>query len=283
MAESRRSGGDASMILSRTPRRSAKQARNLILDLARYGNHSHNIPVAATEESLAQWFTDNGHPFPDLIEQLRDPIRPVPFVENLIGSDWVTFGVGSGTWDVIDSDTGEVLSSLSAPGVQSLLSYHSQFDQAIRTLEDAITKDSYQELLQAVATGIACLETFVSDQVRKWNAQNPSSKILDAPPFASFDVKVGDWFPIMLHGKRYNKSGKDWDALQRLRDLRNNQAIHPKSFAQGTTFVDLADWCNVFTLGIPETLFQMHVIFSMRVPTSIIRARYATKVVVQEL
>lgn len=268
------------MVLSRMPRRSANKARNLILDMARHGEHRHNIPPTASTSSLDRWFSENGHPFSTLVQQLRDPAVPVPFVENLLGPNWTSVGDGGGTWSVVDGETGQELSTLTGPGVQSTLTYHSQFDQAVQTLERAISNNSYQELQQAIATGVASIDTFVSDRVRKWNALHPNNELIDVPPYKTFDSKIGDWFPIMVGGKRYDKSGKDWDAFKRLRDLRDNEAIHTKTFAQAISFVQLAEWCNLFTQGITQTMFDMHLFFGLRVPSSIIRAKYLPDVTI---
>lgn len=265
------------------PRRSTNKARGLILDMARFGDHRHNIPTDATASGLDHWFTSNNYPFLRLVETLRDPSERVPFVENLLGPNWTTVGdpTSGVQFSVYDMETGQSLSSISGPGIQSLCTYHSQFDQAVESLERAIEHNSYQDLQQALGTGIASLETFVENRVRKWNAKNPSNQLVDTQPFKTFDDKVGDWFPIMSNGRRYDKGGADWDKLKRLREIRDNEAIHSKNHAQAVTFAQLADYCNWFTQGITETMFRMHVFFELRVPSSIIRAKYVPDVIVE--
>jgi hypothetical protein len=131
--------------------------------------------------------------------------------------------------------------------------------------------------LQALASGFASLDAFVAQKASEWNALNPSS-VLSEPRNRTFVEKVDQWFPIMTGGRRHDKGRADWSILQRLRRLRDKEAIHPSSVGYAVSDIEMAMIVNDYPKGISETLFQFHVFFGMRVPCAIIRARYAAPV-----
>ena len=109
---------------------------------------------------------------------------------------------------------------------------------------------------------------------------NPGAQFVE-PPFRRFEEKVTEWFPKMTNGKMYDRGRADWSILKKLRDVRDDFAAHPQQAVNAVDFEKMAKQVNDFPRSIAETLFQFHVYFGKRVPSSIIRARFFPEVFVR--
>jgi len=256
---------------------SPTKARALILDMARYGDNSHRIPHTASEQDIAAWFEENKYRYSELITRLRSPGARVPLVENLIGPNWNLVASTAGVVAATVQGPGGPSPSISSSGSLSLSACYPSFDAAQKSLGRAIQGNSYQDLLQALASGFASLEAFVAQKASEWNTAN-ASNLLSEPRNRTFEEKVDEWFPIISRGRQYDRSRADWSMLQTLRKIRDKGAIHPSGVGYAVSDIELATIINNYQKGISETLFRFHLFFEMRMPCAIIRARYAPAV-----
>ena len=77
-----------------------------------------------------------------------------------------------------------------------------------------------------------------------------------------------------MTGKKLDKGAKSWENYKLLRSIRDDENIHAKNLAYGFTLETLAVRINLFKTGVAGMLIQLHLLFGMRIPTSIIRARF---------
>ena len=106
-----------------------------------------------------------------------------------------------------------------------------------------------------------------------WNDKNPGDALVDSKQQkVSFEDKFDVWIPKMLGGK-FDKSTAMWAGLKELARIRDRGA-HPKSAGIGTLYEDLANLVNMFREGAAGTQIQLHYMFGVPVPSSIIRAHF---------
>lgn len=91
------------------------------------------------------------------------------------------------------------------------------------------------------------------------------------------DDKFDIWIPKMT-GQQINKGTRNWQDFKRLRGIRDNLTVHPKSQHHSVTFQEMADLINIFRTGVAGLLIDLHLVFRHFIPSHVISARYVTDV-----
>jgi hypothetical protein len=242
---------------------SRKASYELIMMMAKHSNNyvdiHHKINLQ-TDDDVKRFFSARTGTFDELVEFCRDYKEPVPIVENLIGSLFVTNGTA-----IITS------------------TYHNLYESASKHLNEAIKNVSYSDLQSAITSGIASIEAYINRQVEIWNELNPNDQLIDSRnQKVSFDDKVEKWIPKIAGGKKLDKGLKPWPDFKRLRGIRDNVTIHPKESSFTKSVYEIAEGINMFRTGITGLLIQLHGLFGAKIPAIIIRNCFAPDVEVVE-
>jgi len=126
--------------LQRKDKISPREARELILTLAKYGNHSIDIEY-----------------FNNIVQKCREFQTPVPFFENLISSTWNILGSAKVTR--VDTKTGQKDLNVIGPGTITISTYWTQYEEAENALDQTIENASFIKFHSALDLGIACIES----------------------------------------------------------------------------------------------------------------------------
>lgn len=249
--------------LQRKARLSRREAYRLVVTMARFTdnplNSEQGFPVSSDEE-VKGYFEAAGYVFDGVVEECRDPSISIPLVENVIGSTFLMIG---------DEKTEIIVTS----------NYEAAFDAAASHLDRAVTEASFSELESAIVRGIASIEGFLSFQAGNWNEEHPDNPLLDSKEDkVSFDTKIDDWIPILTGGAKLYKGDIHWQNFKKLRGIRDNLIVHPKSQRGTLTYLDLADLINSFRTGVAGFFIDLHVACRTFVPAHIIRAYYTPEV-----
>lgn len=263
--------------LIRKRRISRRAAHELVQLMAKQGNHHFTF---STDASVKTFFKTRGYDYDVLVENVRNYPEPVPLVENFMPAT----GFASPGLQVsrVDSHGNEDL-HLEGPGAFTMLGYQSQIEQATENIEAAIRGSSPQHFLTACMNGVASIEGYINYRVEIWNKLHPGNPLCDTKQTpVSFDDKIDRWVPIMTSQKKLDKSRKTWNDFKRLKAIRDNIAVHPKSSGHTFSLKQLAELINCFASGIAGLLLQLHELFGERSPSIIIRYFYAPEVEVGE-
>jgi len=248
---------------------SKKQAREKICANAMYGNHGNSFRPSSVQE-VQQYFLQRGFNTNDLTEQCRSPQSCVPVFEKSVRSTWRT--CGSGTVSLVDSD-GEVIHEMQGPGQFVWSDYEAHFEAACAARDRAVAEDSYSPFQECLSQGFASIEAFFNTQARTWNKQHPEDKLSDSRAFkVSLESKIDQWVPKMSGGAKVNKTDRVWRDFKTLKNLREEDAIHPKLPGHGIPYKDLAKHINAFRFGIALFLGKIHLLIGRPVPAVIINA-----------
>lgn len=256
--------------LARKPKISRKAAHNLIQLMAKSGNHNLTF---TTDASVKRFFKARGYDYDNLVNKIRNYPEPIPLVENLISSTaFASPGLKVSRIDVFGNEDLE----FDGPGAIAMLGYQAQFETVVENLELAIQQASPQHLLSACINGIASIEGFINFKAEEWNKQNPNSLLLDSKQDPiRFEDKIDKWLPVMSAGRKLDKSVKNWNSFKRLKAVRDNIAIHPKSSGYSFSLSELASLINCFGSGIAGFQVQLHLLLIQRIPSIIIRSVFA--------
>lgn len=238
--------------------------------MAKYGNH---VFTFTTDDSVKNFFKQRGHEYDSLVNQVRNYSEIIPLIENMIGS----FGTASAGLTVsrVDAFGNEDL-TMTGPGIITMFAYQSQFEDAQSNIEDSIKSSNPQKFLTACASGMASVEGYLNFKAEEWNKRNPACPLIDSKDNpVKFEDKIDLWIPIMTNGRKLDKAIQTWEHFKRLRAVRDNIAIHPKKSGHSFSLYDLAELINCFRTGIAGLLLQLHQLFNDRVPSIVIRARFA--------
>jgi len=255
---------------------SRRDAQNMILLFAKHGNHYHNTNFHS-DADVKRAFALKGRDFEKLVIECRDFQKTVPFFENLIGS--TMYSAGGSSLARVDNESGATDLETQGPGTIVLNAYWAKFEAANDAIDQAVDKSSYTDFQSAVVEGIASIEAYIQYRVEYWNKHHPQQELQDsAVNKVPFDDKITQWVPLMTAGKLLDKSTAVWDHFVKLREIRDNVAIHPKSSGYSTSYEKLAEQINFFRTGIALLLVNLHLLFGDKIPAKIIRAAYTPDV-----
>ena len=260
----------------RKDRITRREAHDLIVSMVKYGNNYH-AGRPKTDADVKRTFQGRGVSFDDVVEKCRNYNEKITFFENLLPS---TLFVSNGAKvSRVDNLTGEEDCTVEGPGMLSMSTYWSQYEQAEKSLEEAIRNQNYNELLAVITAGIASIESYIMHRVDIWNKLNPTDQLIDSKSNkVSFDEKIDAWIPKMSEGNKLDKSNKVWADYKFLRSIRDNVNIHAKHTGYGVSFVEMIGTMNRFKFGIARMLFALHRLFEEEIPAQIIRGSFAPDV-----
>lgn len=243
-------------------KRSRAQAREMVIMMAMYSNNLVNtqreVPLAS-EDEVVRIFTAKGYGFDQVVEECCERDSAVPLFENILGSVWYMSG-DEGVETIITSN------------------YQASFEVAVDHLDHAVSNWTFGEIESAIVRGISSVESFLLYQSELWNELKQDDKLVDnrdnkVPMDDKFDI----WVPKMT-GRKIDKGTRNWQDFKRLRGIRDNLTVHPKSQHHSVTFQEMADLINIFRTGVAGFLIDLHFVFRHFIPSHIISARYATDV-----
>ena len=257
-------------------RRTRKEARDMIMAIARHGNHywDREWGVFTTTRHVERFLAAYDLTLAGLIETLRDKDASGNPFENRLGSGWTVSGGGGGAIvGYTDSEGNEVV-RMEEPGSFSTATSTALFEKAVDDFERSISKMSYVESLSCIASGTASIEAYVFQKTYQRNIRNPGKELVDDKNNkVSFEDKIKVWVPMMA-GKKLNLGDKNWAHFQRLKRVRDTEHTHTKSPALNITYRELCKLLNLFRGGIAGMLLDLHVLFGDKTPSKVIKYAY---------
>jgi len=258
-------------------RLSKQQVKDKICAHAMFGNHGIS-PRPNSTRQVQEYFITRGINTDDLIEELRDPQKPIPVFENLIRSTWIANVSGGGSVSLVDED-GNVETEIKKPGLFIWSSYEAHFEAACDARDRAVKSSSYEAFLECLSQGFASIEAFFNAKSKFWNKKHPEDLLFDSKnQKVNLEEKIEQWLPKMSGGIQMDKSGQVWNEFKNLKKIRDDIAMHPKLAGQGITYDDFTKQINQFRLGIAQILANLHYILQIPVPSVIINGIYTPDV-----
>lgn len=246
----------------------------MVLDMARDGDHGHQLKCDLTnEERVKEFYRVNGCNFEVVVEEARrwSPGLP-PTVPLLDIRTWNSFTLGGDSGSVAGIKRGGddfLVKFEGESGHVVLTEYLDIFENAVKELERSVEGDNHRAFLTALSDGIASIEGYINYQAGQTGGQQYKDSEQEK---VSFETKINEWIP-QLTGAKLDKSGATWSHHQELRRIRNGYQAHPKMHLYGITYSEICRRMNLFRTGIAGLLFDLHIAFSKLVPGQVIQAR----------
>jgi hypothetical protein len=254
-------------ITARKEKLSKTQSRDMILKFAMYGDSTLASKGTKIDkiDDLDAYLNKLGIKLSYLIEEARNPNAQIPYLENLLdSSSWVSY------------------SPTSTQQFSIAINYQSLFNKASDDLEISIKNQDFLDLQSSFVFGIASIESFLNFQAENWNTHE-INKLLDSKhEKVSFNDKIENWVPVMTRGKKFDKSDEVWKKFIRLRYIRDNYTIHPKTNSFGIDIEDFVSLANDFSHGIAGFLMRLHELFGVLMPRRLIRSVFSPEVILTE-
>ncbi|MFA0405173.1 hypothetical protein [Vibrio sp. 10N.222.52.C12] len=250
---------------------SEKQAKKMILDLVRKSDHSSRSHTdTLNNKQIEAWFNQNQYPFKQLVTSSRDFKVSIPFVENILPT---TVHVSGGETSVIDAN-GDVQASINGAGSLNMSDYQGKFESAMKYRDRAIQHADIEEYYSCLSKLFASLESYFNYKALVYN-QTAADKLIDSKQSpVPLEDKIRDWIPILAPGNKVDR-GNRCGQLFKLQLLeRNNQAIHPKSPAQATSYADLAQKLNELRDGVIKLTYDIYSVLEVEMKSQVIRSVY---------
>ncbi|WP_420632054.1 hypothetical protein [Candidatus Leptofilum sp.] len=135
---------------------SARNSKELILLLAKYGSHHLDGPSKfraksfpyKTDADVKRAYAQAGYEFNEVIKLCRNYENSVPLFENQVGSTFKT--IGSPKISTVDMATGDESTILTSPGSYAIYEYWARFEKAAKSRTRAIRNTSFAELSSKV-------------------------------------------------------------------------------------------------------------------------------------
>jgi hypothetical protein len=251
---------------------SERQAERLISDLVCFGDWARTA-VFAPKTSVRAILAERKMTPKQAVAFARRFFEHIPMFENLVGPDWIAAGGGVSIVRQMADGSHEDVSGPLEDGTRfSLSNYWSKFLAATRHLLRVTDTQSYVDMLSAITTGVTSIDNFIVDVAERWNLAHPDER-LDLNERSSIPERLDVWFPVMT-GRRYDKSGRSWQAHLRLREIRNEWDQHDKATQRAVSPSKLIEIGGDFAPGIAEVLFDLHILAGRRIPAVIIKYKY---------
>lgn len=256
-------------------KRTRRATHDMILMMAKYGNHGHNQRFVS-DADVKRFFQLNGYYWDDLVQTCREPKEIIPIIENLIGSTWrVSPSARAAIVTGAATDKEEEITSVEGPGTLTTSTYLQLFENAMDSFNRCVERASFGDFQSCVSNGIASIDAYIAHRVWLYNSDYPCEQLLDSKESkVSQDTKIDEWIPKMSNGKRLDKSKANWQNFRRLRAVRDEWAIHPKRPAFSISDQQFGELLNLFRSGVAGLLRDLHLLFNERIPCRIIRCAY---------
>lgn len=255
-------------------RRTRKDAKDMIMTLALYGNHYHESDwgYLSTTQRVEEFFAAGDYTLAKVIEKCRDKDSTVPLLENLMPISGWTFGGGPGVvMSYTDSQGNEVARLEGESGFMVAATDAALFEKAVDDFERALAQMSYTEYLSALANGLASIEAYIAQKAYQHNVRHPGDVLLDDKNHkVAFEDKIKVWVPKMA-GAKLDLGGEHWSHFRRLKGVRDTEHTHTKSPALHISYRELCELLNLFRTGIAGMLLNLHALFGDTVPAVVVK------------
>lgn len=266
----------------RVEKRTRKEARDMIMAMARYGNHYWERDWGAfrTSQDVERFLAHYGTSLPNLIETCRVKDAGGNPFENRLGSGWTFVAGDSGVGTYTDSEGNEVV-RMEESGTMVTATDAALFEKSAEDFERALGSMSYTEYLSCLANGQASIEACISAKAYRHNVKNPGKQLVDNKDHkVPFETKIREWVPAMT-GAKLNLGSKNWAHFQRLKKARDTEHTHSKSPALNISYRELCKLMNLFGTGIAGMLLDLHIIFGDTVPSAVVKYAHHPKIVLE--
>lgn len=250
-----------------------KSAKQMVLDMIRFSNHSHSKEGLSTDSAVKKRLAAIGADFNEIVELVRDYEKRVPLFENYAG--YTVNIIGTPIVTAINSELGEV-AEIKGPGAITNLPYASMFEDTIKIRNEAMRSFDVNSMNMAIVSGLSCIDGYIGYKVAIWNNIHPDDQLVDSKEAkVSFNDKIDKWIPKMTQGSKFNKGTIVWPSNKVLRGIRDDY-VHPKEVGMGISADTFRKRIDLFRDGIALFLLDLHKLFKeMNIPSIIIRAAYA--------
>ncbi|MDR9418807.1 hypothetical protein [Gracilimonas sp.] len=134
-----------------------------------------------------------------------------------------------------------------------------------------------------MSQGLTSIDSFLNYCAYHWNKKNPSDLLVDNfSNKVSLETKINDWIPKISGGNKIEKRVKQWSDFKKLKQFRDEEAVHPKGISGGIEFEKIAELLNSFRYGIALLLGNIHMVVGKKIPSIIINAYYMPDVIVEK-
>lgn len=246
---------------------SERNAYNMILAMAFYGNHYNDIHGhIRTVSDVKAYYSQNGREFSRVVTLCSDFSQSVPIYENLLGAQWTTEGV---TVSRPNHMTGELELIVSGDGVYNESDYWATFEVSMEDFVSAIDSGRWERFLSAVNAGIAAVEAFLNHQyLTRLHVAGGDANLKD-----NLESKIKTW-PKKLTGREFDLSGRSWAEFLKLKKLRDDGFQHRKAISTGVSRKEHLAFLNKYKQAVPKLLLDLHLHFGVRCPSAIVRCAY---------
>lgn len=256
----------------RVEKRSRKEARDMVMAMARHGNHYWEREWGAftTTQHVERFLAHNGLTLAGLVETMREKDAWGNPFENLLGSGW-SFNAGdSGYATYTDSEGNEVV-TMNESGTMVTATDAALFEKATEDFERSLKEMSYTEFLSAIANGLASVEAYVSHKAYQYNVPTSGKELVDDKDHkVAFEDKIKVWVPTMA-GAKLDLGGKNWPHFKRLKGVRDTEHTHSKTPALNISYRELCKLLNLFRSGIAGMLLDLYAHFGDTVPSIVVK------------
>lgn len=243
---------------------SERNAYNMVVLMAMHGNHFNDIyGNIKTVNDIKEHYLQNGYEFKKVVSDIRDFSKRIPVYENLIGSQTFIQGVTVSKQSHI---TGEFEQVISGDGTYNDKDYWANFDISHEDFELAITSGKLERLLSAVNAGIASIEAYLNLKYMQFYRVSSDAPSLRDP----LEEKIKNW-PKIFTGASIDLSTRSWASFVAMKKLRDESFQHRKTVSSGILAIKHLKLLNMYKLAIPKFLLELHIHFSEKCPSSIIR------------
>ncbi len=252
-------------------RRFRKSSKEFVCTLVRYGNHDR-FGQFPSDNYVRKSFEINGYDWDRLIDRCRDPEEvPRPeFVNYIERTGWYTYGE-----DVqLQSGTG---ASVNGAGAVFPFSYYIIWKSAQAAFERAVEHSLYGEFLAACALGVASIEAYINHQAIQFNRKGGDLLHDSKTAPVKFDEKLKTWI-TKITGRKLDIGTENWQHFRKLRLIRDDQVVHPKTSGIGITYEEMTGLMNLYRTGINGVLIDLHKHFNDRIDYPLVKAGFMPEV-----
>jgi hypothetical protein len=269
----------------RFKKRTPTETRAYLLDFARYGQGGPPERRAIrTEEELKSYYEARGGDYKKQFEEARHKdaiigLLTVHLDTNLLskisasvppGGSFIAFGNPVDGFTYLKGESGHIVT----------VQYVDSLDYAIKNLDRCVgsEKPDYRDLLSSFASGMASIEAFLNDQVRRHLPFfiTGDDQILER---TSVETKIFEWLPRLYpNNPPVNKGEANWQAYKELRRIRNEYHIHPKGEIYSVTTTQFCQRLNLFKTGIARLLLDLHALTSAGATPDLLKYAYLPEI-----
>jgi len=164
-------------------KRSRKDTQQMILDMAKYGDHSierrEGVPLE-TDQDVRRYVEEFDVSFEEFVQEHRNRDENVSIFENLLSGAWYVDSTGGSVSYVDETCEETVLASDGEAGWFTIPGYLGLFEQAVEDFNRCVGSTKYGDFLPCVSNGVASIEAYIKQKARIYNKHNPGNQLIDS-------------------------------------------------------------------------------------------------------